>query len=171
MTQERKKEMKYQYTYRNTASDIWQLSMYYIYGSMVGVCNIIFTVAVFALGVARWNSSGLFFKICVILGCCLFPLIQPVLAYWKARNQAAAIRQDTLVRFDDKGIYVKLGENCSETRWEKIRRVARKPGMILIFSDSTHGFVLTNRVLKKEKDEFYAYVVSKIRTNGKGTAS
>ena len=47
--------MKFEYTYRNTAADIWQLSMYYIYGSLVGVCNIIFTTAVFVLGIVRWN--------------------------------------------------------------------------------------------------------------------
>ncbi|MDR1772632.1 MAG: YcxB family protein [Hungatella sp.] len=163
--------MKFEYTYRNTAADIWQLSMYYIYGSLVGVCNIIFTTAVFVLGIVRWNSNGLFFKICIILVFCLFPLIQPVLVYWKAWKQAAAVSQDTLVRFDDQGIHVKTGEKCSEIRWEKIKRIARKPNMILIFSDSTHGFVLTTRVLKEEKDEFYAYVVSKIKTAGRRTAS
>ncbi len=41
--------MKYEYTYRNTCMDIWQLSMYYIYGSMVGMCNLIFTAAILTL--------------------------------------------------------------------------------------------------------------------------
>ncbi len=73
--------------------------------------------------------------------------------------------------FDDWGIHIKQGEKCSEIKWEKIKRIAKKPNMILIFSDSTHGFVLTARVLKEEKDEFYAYVVSKIKTGGKRMAS
>nr|WP_242647781.1 YcxB family protein [Lacrimispora saccharolytica] len=159
--------MKYEYRYRNTAADIWQLSMYYIYGSLVGVCNVIFTIAVFALGVSRWNSSGPFFKTFVILGCCLFPLIQPVFAYKKARKQAESISLDTHMGFDDWGIHVKQGENHWDIRWEKIRRIARKPNMILIFSDSTHGFVLADRVLKEEKNEFYNYVASKIKAAGK----
>ena len=45
----------YRYTVRPTASDLWQLSMYYVYGSLVGVCNIIFTEAVLALAVAKWS--------------------------------------------------------------------------------------------------------------------
>ena len=163
--------MKYEYTYRNTAADIWQLSMYYIYGSLVGVCNIIFTTAVFVLGIVRWNSSGLFFRFGVILGFCMFPLIQPVLIYWKARKQAAVINQDTKVSFDDWGIHIKQGEKCSEIKWEKIKRIAKKPNMILIFYDYNHGVVMTTRVLKEEKDEFYAYVVSKIKTGGNRTAS
>ena len=36
-----KERHKYKFTYQITAFDLWQLSMYGIYGSMVGVCNII----------------------------------------------------------------------------------------------------------------------------------
>lgn len=49
--------MRYTYTYRTTARDLWQLSMYYIYGSMAGLCNIIFTVAAFALVFSRWDQA------------------------------------------------------------------------------------------------------------------
>ena len=34
--------------------------------------------------------------------------------------------------------------------------------MIIIFSDTTHGFVFTNRVLGAEREAFYAYVTSKM---------
>lgn len=60
--------MRYTYTLRTTARDLWQLSMYYIYGSMAGVCNIVFTAAVFALGVSRWGQSGLLMKCMIVLG-------------------------------------------------------------------------------------------------------
>lgn len=33
--------------------------------------------------------------------------------------------------------------------------------MIILFSDTTHGYVLTNRVLGKERDAFYEYVTAK----------
>ena len=48
--------MKYKYTYRNTAGELWQLSMYYTYGSVVGMCNLIFTAAVIALTINKWNT-------------------------------------------------------------------------------------------------------------------
>lgn len=34
--------------------------------------------------------------------------------------------------------------------------------MIIVFSDTTHGFVFTNRVLGNEKEEFYRYAASKV---------
>ena len=68
-------KMRYEYTYRNNGPELWQLSMYYTYGSMVGVCNIIFTVAVMALAVSRWNDAGIMMRCMMVLGCLLFTVI------------------------------------------------------------------------------------------------
>ena len=154
--------MKYEYTYKNTGMDIWQLSMYYIYGSMVGVCNLIFTAAILTLTIVRWETSGNFFRICAVLGCCLFPVIQPLAVYGKAKKQALS-SQDIKIRFDDTGIHVGEGEGKQEISWNKIRRIGKKPSMILVFLNSTHGFVLPGRILKEEKNDFYAFLSSKMK--------
>ena len=44
--------------------------------------------------------------------------------------------------------------------WKSIKRVSKKPTMIVVFSDTTHGFVLPNRVLGADRKEFYEFVVS-----------
>ena len=72
-----KEKMRFEYVYRNTASDLWQLSMYYTYGSMVGVCNIIFTAAMFILAAVRWGESSVWMRTAIVLGCCLFTIFQP----------------------------------------------------------------------------------------------
>ena len=33
--------------------------------------------------------------------------------------------------------------------------------MLILFSDTSHGYVLSNRVLGGERDEFYAYAASR----------
>lgn len=154
--------MRYEYTYRNTGMDIWQLSMYYIYGSMVGVCNVIFTAAVLTLTIVRWEISGNLFRVIAVLGCCLFPVIQPLAVYGKAKKQAAT-SHDIRLRFDDTGIHVGQGEENQDISWNKIRRIARKPSMILVFLNSTHGFVLPNRILKEEKNDFYTFLSSRMK--------
>ena len=154
--------MKYKYTYRNTAGELWQLSMYYTYGSMVGVCNIIFTVAVMALAVSRWNDAGIMMRCMMVLGCLLFTVIQPVMVYGRAVRRANAVTRDTKVCFDDSGIHVTYGDESSYMKWETIKRVSKKPTMIIVFSDTTHGFVLTNRVLGSGREAFYEYVASKV---------
>ena len=137
--------MRYKYTYRTTARDLWQLSMYYIYGSLAGLCNIIFTVAAFALGFSRWDQAQGIVRCLIVLGCCLFTVIQPLMIYAKAKKQAAG-----------------MGDDTSQLPWKSVKRISRKPAMIIIFSDTTHGFIFTNRVLGNEKEEFYRYASSKV---------
>ena len=154
--------MRYKYTYRTTARDLWQLSMYYIYGSLAGLCNIIFTVAAFALGFSRWDQAQGIVRCLMVLGCCLFTVIQPLMIYAKAKKQAAGITQDTQVSIDDNGLYIRVGDDTSQLPWTSVKRISRKPAMIIIFSDTTHGFIFTNRVLGNEKEEFYRYASSKV---------
>lgn len=154
--------MRYKYTYRTTARDLWQLSTYYIYGSLAGLCNIIFTVAAFALGFSRWDQAQGIVRCLIVLGCCLFTVIQPLMIYAKAKKQAAGITQDTQVSIDDNGLYIRVGDDTSQLPWKSVKRISRKPAMIIIFSDTTHGFIFTNRVLGNEKEEFYRYASSKV---------
>ena len=154
--------MRYTYTYRTTARDLWQLSMYYIYGSLAGLCNIIFTVAAFALGFSRWDQAQGLMRCLIVLGCCLFTVIQPLMIYVKAKKQTAGITQDTQDTIDDNGLHIRVGNDTSDLPWNSVKRISRKPAMIIVFSDTTHGFVFTNRVLGNEKEEFYRYAASKV---------
>lgn len=155
--------MKYKFTYRTTAFDLWQLSMYNTYASMVGVCNIIFTVAMLLLSAKFWGDVNNFVKILLILAVCLFTVIQPAAVYMRAKRQIAAIPNGMEIAFDDNGVHVKTENKTSDIKWNRIKGVSKKPNMIIVFSTDKHGFILTNKVLGKEKEVFYDYVVSRIQ--------
>ena len=157
--------MKYQYTYRTTASELWQLSMYYIYGSMVGLCNIIFTVAVIALMVSRWQAAAAWQRLLLVAALSIFTVLQPLAIYRRARRQAARIQTDTTLEADEAGIHIRVGDQRADLKWSSIAKVSKKPTMLILFSDTSHGYVLSNRVLGGERDEFYAYAASRA---GKG---
>lgn len=155
--------MKYKFTYQTTAFDLWQLSMYSTYGSMVGVCNIIFTVAMLLVAAKFWGDVNIFIKILLIIVICLFTVIQPAVVYMRAKKQVATVPHDMQIGFDDNGIHVKTEKQNSDLKWNTIKGVSKKTSMIVIFSTTKHGFVLTNKVLGKQKKTFYEYVVSKIQ--------
>ena len=155
--------MKYLFAYRTTAFDLWQLSMYGIYSSMAGVCNIIFTVAMLLLSAKFWGDTNNFVKIILIIATCLFTVIQPSVIYVRAKKQAATVPHDMEIGFDDQGIHVKAGNQNSDLKWNTIKGVSKKPSMIVIFSTAKHGFVLTNKILGKQKEALYDYIVSKIQ--------
>lgn len=154
--------MKFKFKYRNTAFEYWQLAMYYTYGSIVGICNIIFTAAMIALTVRFWTESSSFVRLLLLLACGLFTVFQPLHVYLQSKEKMKAVQQEIELSFDDKGIYVKSGEKTEQLSWKRIKKVSKKPGMIIIFSDTVHGYVLSSRVLGKEKDGFYAFVASKV---------
>lgn len=155
--------MNYRYTYKTTAFDLWQLSMYYIYGSLTGVCNVIFTAAILILTVTRWEQSQTFVRCLLSLGCCLFPVLQPVLVYRRARKQAAGITEETKINLNEDGLHIRVGDQTSRMPWSAVKKISKKPSMIIIFCDTTHGFVFTNRVLGKEKEKFYRDIALKVK--------
>ena len=99
----------YQYRYKTTRGEYWKMSMYFIYHSMTGMVNLVFTAALLALTFAKWGSSGNIFRICMVLGCCLFTIFQPLAIYLSAGKLASASGEDTEIRLDDVGIQVKVG--------------------------------------------------------------
>lgn len=155
--------MKYNFKYKTTALDLWQLSMYGIYGSMLGLCNIIFTVAMILLTVKFWVNENNFIKILLIIAICLFTIIQPLAIYYRARKRVLQNSNDMEISFDDQGIHVKIENQTSDVKWNHVKGVIKRPSMIVVLSTNKHGFILTNKVLEKNKKAFYEDVISKIQ--------
>lgn len=153
--------MKYHYRYQTTAWDFFRLSIYCTYSSMIGVCNIIFTVAMILLTLKMWTTSSAVIKAVLILACIAFPVIQPISLFQRARNQAASQKKNMEIGFDDVGIHVTAGEESSDVEWNAVRRIAKKPGMIILFPDAMHGYMMTDRMLGADKQEFYQFVLEK----------
>lgn len=157
--------MNFKFSYRTTSWDYFRLSMYYVYGSMIGICNIIFTVAMILLTFKMWNSAASSIRIVLLLACVAFPIIQPISLYNRARKQAAAQKENMQIAFDDMGMHITADEERADIEWKSIKRVSRKPGMIIVFSDATHGYLITDRMLGAQKNDFYQFIYSKIDVN------
>ena len=125
------------------------------------MCNLIFTAAVIALTINKWNTVSGVWRFLLLLVCCLFTVIQPLAVWRKAEKQAAGISRDTELEFGDAGIRIRVGDENSVIPWTAVKKISKKPTMIILFSDTTHGYVLTNRVLGKDRDAFYNYVTLK----------
>lgn len=151
-------DIRYQYEIYIRPMDIWVLSMCRTYHSLVGACNLVFGAAMIFLTVRFWNQSNDWVQALLFLACLLVPVIQPLGAYWKAKAQAAMAPQGTRLTFAEDGIHVKLGESRDKIPWSQVKGIRKEAGMILVFTDRNHGYLLTNRVLKDQKQEFYDYV-------------
>lgn len=153
--------MTYQYKSSVRAADFFRMSMRQTYHSVAGMCNVVFTVAMILLTVKLWERSGDLVQVLLLFACLLFPVFQPIGIYFRAKAQARTLPEDMELGFDDEGLHVRVGGQKEDIPWKRIR-VVKQPDMIIVFSDAKHGYMLTNRVMGKEKEEFFAFAEEKI---------
>lgn len=155
--------MDFQFSFKNKASDLWQLSMYGIYKSMIGLVNVIFTAAMILLTVKYWTEMNWYLRALLILGLSLFTVIQPLLIYRRAKKQVSGMQKDMEISFDELGVHVKSGTEKSTIRWKKVKGITKHQTMLIIYSSATRGYILNNKVLGKNRDALYAYVVTHLK--------
>lgn len=160
--------MNYEYQCRVRAVDFWLLSMYHTYHSLVGVCNIVFAVAMIVLTLRFWNQAGDALQALLLLLCLIIPVIQPACVYLKAKTQAAVAPQGTRLCFTDQGVDVTLDDKRELIRWNQVRGVLKEPNMVIVMTGARTGYMLTNRVLGKDREMFYNDVKAHINVDGKG---
>ena len=92
-----------------------------------------------------------------------FPVIQPLAVYGNSVKQLEDLPKDMELLFNDGGVFVFVGEKSESLAWKRIKNAIKRSNMIVVMSDDSHGYMLTNRVLGNQKEEFYQYICKKIR--------
>lgn len=155
--------MKYEFTSDVKTFDYWLLSMYNTYHSLVGVVNVVFFLSMIGLCFRFWNVVGDVSQTMLFVGLLLIPVIHPFGVYLKAKTQAMVSPKGTKLSFSEKGILVTLGDKRETIYWNKIVTAVKRCGMIIIYSDMKHGYILTGRVLKKERKEVFEYIKAHLK--------
>ncbi|MBP3278236.1 MAG: YcxB family protein [Butyrivibrio sp.] len=155
--------MEYKYMCDVKASDLCKMAMVRTYKAAIGVVNIVFTVAMILLAFRFWKTAPDILRVLMIFGCLVFPVIQPLATYGMCVKQLENMPRDMELKFDDVGVHVSTGGQSELIRWNKVKNAIKRNNMIVVMSDDSHGYMLTNRVLGNEKEEFYNFLCSKIR--------
>ena len=155
--------MEYRFKCDVRAKDLWTMAMKRTYKSFVGLINVIFTIAMILLTIRFWAGASDLIRTLLVMGCILFPVLQPLAVYGNSVKQLEEMPKDMELVFNDTGVRVLVGEKSELLRWNRIRNAIKRSSMIVIMSDDSHGYMLTNRVLGEQKEEFYQYLCSKIR--------
>lgn len=153
--------MTYTFTNKVTPLDFFRLSMSRTYRSLVGVCNIVYTVAIIAVTIHFWEQANDIIQVVLLFACMVFIVFQPFGVMVKAKAQAAFIPAGLKLEFDDYGLHVSLGDQKEDLGWKRIRLVEER-GMLFINSDAKHGYVITNKMLDGRRAEFVEFFKSHI---------
>lgn len=155
--------MEYKFKSDVKAADLWYIAMRRTYRTPAGIVNIVFTVAMILLTLRFWGSTSELLRTLMLLGCVLFPVIQPLAVFGMSARQLEDMPKDLELSFNESGVKVTTGEKSESMPWRRIKNAIRQTNMIVIMSDDRHGYMLTDRVLGQKKDEFYNFLCTKIR--------
>lgn len=153
--------MTFRFESKVTVWDMWKMSMHNIYHSMVGLCNIIFAVAIILLTGKFWDTMGSFLRSVLVLFCVLYPIIQPVMIYMRASQQVKSLPQDMIIEIDETGLHITADSQKAHMPWNRVRGVIKHYGMIIIAVDGGRGYILTDRVLGTQKDTLLEFFETK----------
>ncbi|MBR1477455.1 MAG: YcxB family protein [Lachnospiraceae bacterium] len=155
--------MEYKFKMDIKPMDFFKTTMSRTYRSMTGVVNIVFTVAMILLAVNFLGSVNAFFAFLIIIGCILFPILHPLAIYGQSVKQTEGVPKGVELTFNDKGMHIEVKDKNETIPWKKIPKVVKQSDMVIVMSDNMHGYMLVNRVLGDKKEEFYEYVLGKIK--------
>lgn len=155
--------MEYKFIFQIKARDLWQLSICHIYTSILGICNIVFTIAMLLLTFQFFNQVNEFLKAVLLFACVWFPILQPFCLYVQARQKRKLMTENINILFNKSGVHVNIKERHEDIKWTDIKNVMIRPTFLIVYSDNLHGYVLTNDVLGKQKTEVYQYILDNIK--------
>lgn len=161
--------MKYQYTYRNTPGDYFRFYMSNTYHSLMGIVNVIFTVAMAALIVSRWGGSNLFFRLLMVFALLIFPVFQPFFIWLRSIKSAESIKVETTVSFDEGGMEIDVLTHKQRIVWKNFYACLRRAGLLIVSPDGAHAYLLPEKVIERAEEGIernpaavYAFVTGKI---------
>ncbi len=150
------------------AKDFWILTMTNMYRSIAGVCNGVFTIAMIALTIRFFHTASSFELLLMTFGCILFPIVQPLVIYRKALYQVSHLPEYMELTFSKQGMGVTCKQEHEMIHWEKIVQIVENSQMIILMVGKGRGYILTNRVLGKDRERFSMYVKSEIDASRRG---
>lgn len=153
--------MEFKYEYQVVPSDLWQVQMYYAYSSYTAVINVVCIASSIALLYSLWGTAPWWLRLLLILFLLLFTVIQPVSMYFRAKKTLGDIDDVLRLTFNEQGIEVAVKDQKEFKNWAEVRGIVIKPTLVTIYTDRSHGYILTNRILKDSKKQFRAFMKTK----------
>ncbi|MBQ7556818.1 MAG: YcxB family protein [Lachnospiraceae bacterium] len=153
---------EYRFRQEVKASDYFRLIMTGTYRSAVGVVHIVFTVAMAALAFRFLGRTNAFYDGLIVFGLILFPVLHPLAIYGQSVKQTERLPRDLELVFDDRGVHACSGGKTEDLPWSRVTRVIKHRHMLILYTDTERGYMLTDRVLGDRKDEFYMYLKKKL---------
>lgn len=148
------KKTEYHFQVKLEVRHFWLFSMYHATRGAVGLFSLIFTVAAVFLMVTKWPEVDTSYRVLLVICVLMFTVWQPGILYLKARSQAKlpAMKKPLELLLDEEGMTVRQENEELTVLWTQIFRVVERSHMLILYTDSIHAYLLTNRCMGEKKE-------------------
>ena len=151
----------YKFTFKINENDIFNSTMNYNKSRITFLFDIVFTLT--SIGVTAYNiinknffSLNIFYQVLLIFCCLLFPVVQPLLTYFKSLAHAKKLKNvEITMEFTEDRIKLSSSNDTTEVLYENVYNFIKYKNMIVVMYDAIHGQIMPNRIFNNNKDEFY----------------
>lgn len=155
--------MRFQFKFKNGVRELWELAMIHQYTSMIGVVNVVFTVSMAVLLATSYNNSWVVLSACVAIAMLYFPVIQPIIIYFRSKKNAEKIVDETELSFTENEIFIKVGNEHQTLTWKDIPGMKELPGLFILYTGRGHGLVIPDKSMGNSRKDFVAFVKEKLQ--------
>lgn len=152
--------MKYKFSCDIRPKDLWYLYMYRMYTSVAGMITLIFGISMIVLTVTFWSRNGVLMRTGLVVLSLLVPVVQPLGVYLRSMKELEQLPKQMELWFSDKGIYIQVEEKSDHVSWNKVGRIMKEVNMVMIVLKDGRGYMISDRVLGKDKEDFCRYAAS-----------
>ena len=85
-------------------------------------------------------------------------MVQPLVIYLDCRRQVKGKSDEISLSINRSLITVETEGKKETYGWDKVVNVTVKPTLVIIYTDQSHGYILTNRVLKETRKELISFL-------------
>ena len=153
--------MNYKFSVTAKPYDFFKMCMRETYTLPLGICNIVFFVAVVLMTVKFYADADTVVRGLLVIMCLVFPVIQPFCVYRRAVGLSRSMPKDMTMETTEKGLLVRVGELSETVDYSKIKKVMTTRDCLIINVGGRNGYFLFNRVLGDRKEEFAEFLKSK----------
>lgn len=155
--------MRFQFKFKNGAKELWELSMIHQYTSMIGVVNVVFTVSMAVLLVSSIKNTWWVLLVLVVIAMLYFPVIQPIIIYFRSKKNAEKIVHETELSFTENEIYITVGDEHQTLTWKDIPGMKELPGLLILYTGRGHGLVIPDKSMGNSRRDFIKFVREKLQ--------
>ncbi|MDC7125725.1 MAG: YcxB family protein [Spirochaetales bacterium] len=155
--------MSFKFQYKIKPKNLWVLTMFNIYRTMMAVINVIFTASMVLLSVKFFGNSLFFVKGLLIFGIMIFPVFQPFLIYLRCKKIVARMPEDMEMLIDKTGITTTSEGQTSHVNYSDVKSVLIVRKLLVIYTKTKHSFILNEEVIGSQKKEVFNFLKAKVK--------